>query len=49
MYTFLFIFTLLCINESTTLKNVKIWGPGLNASEIIMPARYFFIDIGYIT
>lgn len=24
-------------------SKVKVWGPGLNPSKIILPARYFFI------
>ncbi|KAL1490494.1 hypothetical protein ABEB36_013178 [Hypothenemus hampei] len=26
-------------------ENVSIWGPGLEAHHIIMPARYFFVDV----
>lgn len=47
LWIIIFIFYIIyCKSEELNLKNIKIWGPGLNPENIIMPARYFFIESG---
>lgn len=43
----IFTFTLIFINYSNSEQiecdNTRVWGPGLDPVNVIMPARYFFI------
>lgn len=27
------------------IKNTKLWGPGLKPDEIVLPVRYFYIEL----
>lgn len=35
-----------CLCQEIEVNNIKVWGPGLSPGDIVMPARYFFIDSG---